>query len=66
MLPVDAFSPSYEVARERFRDTAARRGATLESHEVAEGERGPLTMDVARGSAPRRPDGPAMSRSTGS
>ena len=47
MHPLDAFSPSYEVARERFRDTAARTGARLECHDVASGEGRALTMDVA-------------------
>ena len=46
--PLDLFSPSYEVARRRFRDAARAAGATLEQHPVDTGEAGgALTIDVA-------------------
>ncbi|MDP6580141.1 MAG: DUF2817 domain-containing protein [Vicinamibacterales bacterium] len=45
MSRLDLFSPSYEVARRRFRDTANEAGATLEQHPVDPGA--DLTIDVA-------------------
>ena len=49
MNPLDLFSPSYEVARWRFRDAARAAGATVEQHRVGTGEAGlDLTIDVAR------------------
>ncbi|MEE8130449.1 MAG: M14 family metallopeptidase [Vicinamibacterales bacterium] len=48
MNPLDLFSPSYEVARRRFRDAARAAGATVEQHRVDTGEAGvDLTIDVA-------------------
>ena len=48
MNPLDLFSPSYEVARRRFRDAARAAGATVERHRVDTGEAGAdLTIDVA-------------------
>ena len=57
MNPLDLFSPSYEVARWRFRDAARAAGATVEQHRVGTGEAGlDLTIDVARVGA-REPGG---------
>ena len=48
MNPLDLFSPSYEVARRRFRDAASAASATVEQHRVETGEAGAdLTIDVA-------------------
>ena len=48
MNPLDLFSPSYEVARHRFRDAATEAGATMEQHQVDVGEPGAgLTIDIA-------------------
>ena len=48
MNPLELFSPSYEVARRRFRDAARATGAALEQHQVDIGEAdGDLTIDVA-------------------
>ena len=48
MNPLDLFSPSYEVARRRFREAARAAGAALEQHQVDIGEAdGDLTIDVA-------------------
>ena len=48
MNPLDLFSPSYEVARRRFRDAARAAGATVDQHRVDTGEAGvDLTIDVA-------------------
>ena len=44
----DLFSPSYEVARQRFCDAATVAGATVEQHRVDTGDAGAdLTIDVA-------------------
>ena len=47
--PLDPFSPSYAVARDRFRQAASRLGATVDTHTLD--ARGPgnsaLTIDVA-------------------
>ena len=48
MNPLDLFSPSYEVARRRFRDAARAAGTTVEQHRVDTGEAGvDFTIDVA-------------------
>ena len=48
MNALDLFSPSYEVARQRFCDAATAAGATVEQHRVDTGEAGAdLTIDVA-------------------
>jgi hypothetical protein len=48
MTPLDLFSPSYEVARQRFRDAAAEAGATVEQHRVdTTASDADLTIDVA-------------------
>ena len=48
MNPLDLFSPSYEVARRRFRDAARAVGATVEQHRVDTGGAGvDFTIDVA-------------------
>ena len=48
MNPLDLFSPSYEVARRRFREAARAAGAALEQHQVDIGEADcDLTIDVA-------------------
>ena len=48
MNPLDLFSPSYEVARRRFRDAATEAGATVEQLNVGTGEAGAdHTIDVA-------------------
>ena len=48
MNPLDIFSPSYEVARRRFRDAARAAGTTVEQHRVDTGEAGvDFTIDVA-------------------
>ena len=48
MNPLDCFSPSYDVARRRFREAATSAGAGVEQHQVdtAEGDVG-HTIDVA-------------------
>ena len=46
--PLDLFSPSYEVARRRFRDAATEAGATVEQQRVGTGEAcADQTIDVA-------------------
>ena len=46
--PVDFFSPTYEVARKRFRDAATAVGAKIEKHWVDTGTDGAdFTIDVA-------------------
>ena len=48
MNPLDLFSPSYEVARRRFRESGRAAGAALEQHQVDIGEADcDLTIDVA-------------------
>ena len=48
MYPLDLFSPSFEVARRRFRDAARAAGTTVEQHRVDTGEAGvDFTIDVA-------------------
>ena len=48
MNPLDLFSPSYEIARRRFRDAATATGAAIEQHRVDTGSAGAaLTIDVA-------------------
>ena len=48
MNPLDLFSPSYEVARRRFRDAARAAGTTVEQYRVDTSEAGvDFTIDVA-------------------
>ena len=56
MNPLDLFSPSYEVARQRFLDAAAHVGAAVEQHPVdTDASEADLSIDVATvgGAEPR-------------